>query len=90
MERLLGLGAHVDYIDPFVPIVPKTREHATLAGREAIAPEAVGAGNFDAALIATDHDDVDYEALVANVPLVIDTRNATKSIREHRDRVVKA
>ena len=30
---------------------------------------------FDAALVATDHDGVDYAALVANAPLVVDTRD---------------
>ncbi len=31
---------------------------------------------FDAVLIATDHDDVDYAVLAHAVPLVLDTRNA--------------
>jgi UDP-N-acetyl-D-glucosamine dehydrogenase len=30
---------------------------------------------FDAALIAADHDGVDYAALVSGAPLVVDTRN---------------
>ena len=31
---------------------------------------------YDAVLIATDHDAVDYHALVAAAQLVVDTRNA--------------
>jgi len=32
-------------------------------------------------VIATDHSDVDYRSLVERAKLVVDTRNATKSIR---------
>ena len=36
---------------------------------------------FDAVLIVTDHSDYDYENIVAESKLVIDTRNATKGIQ---------
>ncbi len=45
---------------------------------------------FDAALICTDHDCVDYEALVQGCPLVVATRNATKDIEVGRQHIVKA
>jgi UDP-N-acetyl-D-glucosamine dehydrogenase len=32
-------------------------------------------GSFDAVLVATDHDNVDYAALSDWAPLIIDTRN---------------
>ena len=52
-------------------------------------PEALE--EFDAALIATDHDRVDYDLLLKSVPFVVDTRNATAMLqREHEDRIVKA
>ena len=42
-------------------------------------------------LISTDHDAVDYEALVRNSKLVIDTRNATQHIPpDLKAKVVKA
>ena len=34
------------------------------------------ASGFDAVLIATDHDAVDYAALAAWAPIIVDTRNA--------------
>jgi UDP-N-acetyl-D-glucosamine dehydrogenase len=46
--------------------------------------------SFQAALIVTDHDGVDYAALVAGVPLVVDTRNATRHVRAGRERIVMA
>jgi UDP-N-acetyl-D-glucosamine dehydrogenase len=39
------------------------------------------AADFDCVVIATDHSDVDYRSLVESAKLVVDTRNATKSIR---------
>ena len=46
---------------------------------------------YDAVIIATDHTTVDYETLVASVPLTIDTRNATKDLSEElQKKVAKA
>jgi UDP-N-acetyl-D-glucosamine dehydrogenase len=41
-------------------------------------------------LIATDHDAVDYRALVRHARLVIDTRNACHRAGVEDDKVVKA
>ena len=56
IERLEARGAMVEYYDPFIPVIPMTRDHAALAGRRSVlwSPEALA--GFDAALIATDHD----------------------------------
>ena len=90
IELLEERGAAVDYYDPFVAQIPMTREHAPLAGRRSVdwSPEALE--SYDAAFICTDHDDVDYAGLVAHSRLVVDTRNATRNITEHRERIVKA
>jgi UDP-N-acetyl-D-glucosamine dehydrogenase len=90
MEMLEARGTRLEYHDPYVPVIPVTREHASLAGRrsQALEPEVLAA--VDAVLIITDHDEVDYEALVAGARLVVDTRNATRRVREHRDRIVLA
>jgi UDP-N-acetyl-D-glucosamine dehydrogenase len=45
---------------------------------------------FDAVMIATDHDCFDYGALVRWSKLVVDTRNATKGVRKAREKVVLA
>ena len=46
--------------------------------------------SYDAVMIVTDHDCVDYGDVVRWSRLVIDTRNATRDVKEHRDRIVKA
>ena len=36
------------------------------------------------------HEGDDYEWIVEYSPLVVDTRNATKNVKRHRERIVKA
>jgi UDP-N-acetyl-D-glucosamine dehydrogenase len=84
IELLEDRGATVDFYDPFVTEIPATRHHRALAGRKAIAftPEAIR--SYDATMIVTDHDAVDYAMLVANARLVIDTRNAVERMTKLR------
>ncbi|CAN5243294.1 nucleotide sugar dehydrogenase [soil metagenome] len=75
IELLEARGASVAFHDPFVPAIPMTREHADLAGRASV-PLVPGAiASYDAVLVSTDHDDVDYAAVAANAKLIVDTRN---------------
>lgn len=90
-SRLLKEGARVAYHDPHVTVIPPTREHGDLAGIASVplSPERLGA--FDAALVVTDHDGVDLEAVAARVPLIVDTRNAMRDLAgRFADRIVRA
>ena len=90
MDILQALGAEVSYLDPYFPEIPRTREHANLCGTKTIASDSAPLAQFDAALIATDHDCFDYDALVAGSKLIVDTRNATKAVRSGRHKIVLA
>ncbi len=90
LELLKARGATVAYFDPFVPSIPKTREHAAHAGQKSIDWSAEELAKYDAALICTDHDGINYEELVAKSKLVIDTRNATASINNKSGKIIKA
>ena len=90
MKLLRGRGAIVDYFDPFVPEIISTREHAELAGTRSIEFTPANIRSYEAVLISTDHDNVNYDDLVTNAKLVIDTRNATKSVTQNREKIVKA
>jgi UDP-N-acetyl-D-glucosamine dehydrogenase len=90
IEILKALGAEVSYLDPYFPQIPRTREHANLCGMKSVDCDEATLAGFDAAVITTDHDCFDYDALVRWSRLVVDTRNATKSIREGRDKIVLA
>jgi UDP-N-acetyl-D-glucosamine dehydrogenase len=90
IELLEERGATVDYYDPYVGEIPVTREHPALTGRRTVSWNPETLASYDAAFICTDHDDVDYAELVACSQLVVDTRNATRNVSEHRERIVKA
>ena len=90
MELIERRGAAVDYHDPHIPETPVTREHPSLGGRPSVAWSAEGIAGYDAVLICTDHDDVDYRLLAEHGRLVIDTRNAMARLGLASDRVVKA
>lgn len=75
MLELEKSGAIVDYWDPFVPSfsghgLDKSSVHLT--------EEVLAAA--DMVLIATDHSNTDYEFIVSNAKVVLDTRNATKNV----------
>ena len=91
LQDLKGRGAQVAYFDPWIPEIPMTRAHSALAGQKGIRwePEHFQA-SFDAALIVTDHDGVAYGELVEAMDLVVDTRNATRHVRQGRERIVLA
>lgn len=88
IELLRYRGAKVDYNDPHVPQTHKMREHDLKMTSKKIS--AVMLKRYDAVLIATDHSEYDYQFIVDNAQLVIDTRNATKNVRRGRKKIVKA
>jgi UDP-N-acetyl-D-glucosamine dehydrogenase len=90
IELIEARGAHVDYFDPYIPVIPMTREHADLAGRRSVQLDAGTLAGYDAVLIATDHDNVDYNLVVDNAQVVVDTRNACARAGIAEGRVIKA
>lgn len=76
MELLLEAGAEVAFHDPHVPEIPPMREFMHLKGRRSTALDTLAGEGFDAILISTDHDAVDYQALADLGIPVVDTRNA--------------
>ena len=90
IELLERQGALCDIHDPFVPVIPKTREHAALAGRASIKLSAQALAEYDAVLISTDHDDIDYALIANHARLVVDTRNACAGKGLRGANIVKA
>jgi len=88
-ELLAARGAEIAYFDPHVPAIPVTRAWPEIAGARSIAWAPERLAGFDAALAVTDHDAVDWEALAATVPTVVDTRNIYDG-RPRAARIVKA
>jgi UDP-N-acetyl-D-glucosamine dehydrogenase len=86
IELLKDRGAQVDYHDPYFPRLHRMRKYDF--GMAAVEPTAEALASYDAVVIVTDHSSYDYAAIVRNSRLVVDTRNATKEVKEHRDRIV--
>jgi UDP-N-acetyl-D-glucosamine dehydrogenase len=76
IELLQERGAHVAYNDPYFAKVGRGRHYdlnMTNTPLEKL-------DQFDCVIIVTDHSDYDYEKIVRESKLVVDTRNATKGI----------
>lgn len=76
MELLAQRGADVAFHDPHMTFVPRTRNHGFLAGMGSVELSPDLLGTFNAVLIATDHDAVDYRVVAEHSRLIVDTRNA--------------
>jgi len=83
-------GVRVSFFDPIVQQIPSMREHAEFVGRNSVQFTQDVIAAFDAAIICTDHDVVDYHRLVSWSRLVIDTRNACGQRAIVEEHVVKA
>jgi UDP-N-acetyl-D-glucosamine dehydrogenase len=90
IELLERHGAACDVYDPFVPTIPPTREHPDLAGRQSVAFTGNVISTYDAVLIATDHDSIDYKLLAEHAKIVVDTRNACARAGAIGSNIVKA
>ena len=72
IEKFEALGAKVAYHDPFVPVVPMTREHAAYAGRKSVATVTP---DYDLIVVSTGHTAYrEFDFTAYPMPL-IDTRN---------------
>jgi UDP-N-acetyl-D-glucosamine dehydrogenase len=87
MQLLEQRGAHLDYNDPYFPRLHKMR-HYNYGHMRSVPLDAHVLGNYDAVIIATDHSSYDYHSIVDSAKLVVDTRNATRRVTRHRDRIV--
>ena len=83
-ELLIQKGAQVDYHDPHVPEFHVG--HHVLKSVE-LTDEALASA--DLVIIITDHATVDYDRVVEKSQRVLDTRNATKRVANHREKIRK-
>ncbi len=88
IQLLQQRGVELEYNDPFVPALRRSRHYDFKLTSVPLTAAVLQAK--DAVIIATDHTSYDYELIVSASRLVIDTRNATKRVREGRDHVVHA
>jgi UDP-N-acetyl-D-glucosamine dehydrogenase len=83
IELLRAKGAIVSYNDPYFASVGRGRHYDLNMKNTPLE----NLGQYDAILIVTDHSNYDFEAIVKEAKLVVDTRNATKGI--FSDKIVR-
>jgi len=87
LELLTARGAKVDYNDPYFPSLHKMRHYDFSHKRSVdLTPQVLA--DYDCVLIATDHSAYDYDMIVKHAKLVVDTRNATRKVKQAWDNVV--
>jgi UDP-N-acetyl-D-glucosamine dehydrogenase len=87
IQLLQQRGAQLDYNDPYFPRLHKMR-HYNYESMKSVPLNSQTIGSYDALVIATDHSSYDYAAVVDAAKLVIDTRNATRRVMRHREKIV--
>jgi UDP-N-acetyl-D-glucosamine dehydrogenase len=91
IELLLSRGAAVRYHDPYVP---RFQVGNDVFHRETIVLESAPLTDeelaaADCVVIVTDHRSQDYERVVEQAALIVDTRNATVAVADHREKIVR-
>ena len=84
ISGLLDKGANLAYHDPYVPRLN--------IGRKVLKSVQLRdnlLGEMDCVVIITDHSSYDFEWVVKNAKLVIDTRNATRGIADSTGKIIK-
>ncbi|HEV2207084.1 MAG TPA: nucleotide sugar dehydrogenase [Candidatus Acidoferrales bacterium] len=87
LELLTERGAKMDYNDPYFPALHKMR-HYDFSHMKSVDLTPKRLGSYDCVLIATDHTSYDYEAIVKHAKLVADTRNATRNVKQGKEKIV--
>src|SRR6202046_5490429 len=87
MQLLQERGANLEYNDPYFPQLHKMR-HYNYENMKSVPLNPQTIAGYDSVVIATDHSSYDYASIVDSAKLVVDTRNATRRVMRHRDKIV--
>jgi UDP-N-acetyl-D-glucosamine dehydrogenase len=72
IDILIDKGALVDYCDPYFKSIPNTRKYQIELKSKVLNADVLQ--SMDLVLLATDHDDFDYDLIEKESSLIIDTR----------------
>ncbi|MBT4990575.1 MAG: nucleotide sugar dehydrogenase, partial [Candidatus Marinimicrobia bacterium] len=84
IDILIDKGALVDYCDPYFKSIPNTRKYQIELKSKVLNADVLQ--SMDLVLLATDHDDFDYDLIEKESSLIIDTRGRF----EKSEKVIKA
>jgi UDP-N-acetyl-D-glucosamine dehydrogenase len=89
LDLLLKRQAEVSFNDPYISELPPMRRYPNLKMSSQPLTEVYLQAQ-DCVLIVTDHSAYDWDWIVRNAQLLVDTRNATRNVRFGRERIVHA
>src|SRR6266446_1232269 len=89
MELLQAKGASLSYSDPYIPRLHKMRAYDFSHMSSLQLTENV-LKDHDITVITTDHTSFDYQFIVDHATIVVDTRNATRNVKQGRSKIVRA
>jgi UDP-N-acetyl-D-glucosamine dehydrogenase len=88
IDQLKAIGATVSYADPHVPLFHVGHHNHQIYNMKSVELTGESVASFDAVILATAHDDFDYEMIKKYAKLIIDTRGVYYS--DNLPNVVKA
>ncbi|MEM4368619.1 MAG: nucleotide sugar dehydrogenase [Candidatus Anstonellales archaeon] len=74
MKLLEDKGANVDYNDPYIKEIPPTRRYKFF--KKSVELNEKNLKKYDCIVIITDHSCYNYEMILKNANLIVDTRNS--------------
>ena len=87
IDGLLALGARVDYHDPYLPAMPRTRRSRPALESIDLTEDALA--GYDCVIVATHHSDYDWGWIAQHAKLVVDCRGVMRGT-EGSARIVAA
>lgn len=90
LDKLQARGAQLSYHDPYVPVIPPTREHSQWAGTRSVELTKATLSGFDCVVIVTAHRCLDYALILRASRLIVDTRNSFGRLAEGNKALFKA
>ncbi|MBF2066469.1 MAG: nucleotide sugar dehydrogenase [Calothrix sp. C42_A2020_038] len=89
IQLLQQKGVHVEYHDPYALTCANHRHYPDI-NLKSIALTKENLQQFDAVVIATNHDKVDYDLVAEHAALIIDTRNVLGNKKLEMEKIVAA
>lgn len=86
IDILFKNKAQILYHDPFIPMINADEEFPYSMKSVELTKEEIT--KADCVLILTDHSNIDYQWVVQQARIVVDARNATRGVKDHRNKIV--
>jgi UDP-N-acetyl-D-glucosamine dehydrogenase len=85
IELLREQGACVSYNDPHIPRLHRTRQYDFDMSSVELTPETLA--SMDCVVVVTNHKVYDWDSIAKHAALILDTRNATRAVSLHREKI---